>query len=363
MAENDRKAAESTRAPLQDVRTILVFACNLLGDSICRLPAIQAAKETYPGGRVYVVVAPTFREVFEGQAFIDEVWPLSRGGGGLSQALAWLKLIVRARRVRPDLVLDLYGSKRTALASRLSGARFRTGLFRDGRSGAYNLGQLIDPRSLHDGHIIQRVNEAVAPAGITARFAYCPLPVGDDQRAAALAVLAQLGIESGDRLVVLNPSARVAAKRWPTERFGKLAQSVAGRSRTRCVVVAAPGQSSITQEVVSFAAGGATALPEMALSELAAVLERADLLVTGDTGTLHMGAAMGTPCLILAGPTDPKLSAYPGGRQIVLFHRESCEEWKDGDQCGLYNTCQCRRCINAISVDEAAEAVQRLLRA
>ncbi|NIR02713.1 MAG: hypothetical protein GTN78_21350, partial [Gemmatimonadales bacterium] len=120
------------RVPLSNIRTILVFACNLLGDSICRLPAIKGARETYPGTRIFVIVDPRYREVFAGQPFIDEAWPLSRRGGVLAQAWEWSAALARARRSRPDLVLDLYGSKRTAVASRLVGARFRTGLYGDG---------------------------------------------------------------------------------------------------------------------------------------------------------------------------------------------------------------------------------------
>ena len=361
MAENSRKDRQGIRAPLRYVRRILVFACNLLGDSICRLPAIKAAKGTYPAAHLAVVAHPSYQMVFQGHSFIDEVWPLSRGGGRLSQALAWLKLIVRARRVRPDLVLDLYGSTRTAFASWVSGARYRTGLHRDGLSRWYNMGDRVDTDALHRGHIVERMNAAVAPAGIAARFAYCPLPISDAEREAARQLLQRSGPGDGGPIVLLNPSARVPAKQWPVERFAHLARVLAARPGDRCWVITAPGEQALTQRVVAGSQGAAAALPEMTIRTLAVVLQGADLLVTGDTGVLHLGAAMGTPAVVLAGPTDPLLFAAPKGRQVVLFHREACERWQSGEQCPVYNTCLDRRCIEAITVEEVADAAGGLL--
>jgi ADP-heptose:LPS heptosyltransferase len=350
------------RATLPDIRRILVFACNLLGDSICRLPAIEAAKNTYRGSHLTAVADPVYREVFEGQPFIDEVWPLSRRGSRLRQAREWLSLMRRARRARPDLVLDLYGSKRTAFASRVSGARYRTGLQRDGLSGWYNLADRVHADARHRGHIIERINAAVAPAGIAAPFAYRRLSICDDEQAAARDLLQAHGAGSRAPTVLLNPSARVPAKRWPAEQFARLAETLSGHHGAHCHVITAPGAQVLGERVASDSHGAATALPEMSIKELAAVMERADVLVTGDTGVLHVGSAMGTPSVVLAGPTDPRLFAHPNCRQVVLFHREACERWDRGEQCSAYNTCPDRRCIEAISVDEAAAAVQRVLR-
>ena len=351
----------SVRVPLWDVHTILIFACNLLGDSICRLPAIGGAKEMYPDSRILVVADPRYGDVFEGQAFIDEVWPLSRRGGPLSQAWEWLGVIARGRRARPDLVLDLYGSKRTALVSRLTGARFRAGLHGDGLSRWYNLGDLVDAPALQRGHIIERMNEAVAPAGIAARFAYRPLAVAEGDREAARAALDGLGIADGGDVIVLNPAARVEAKRWAAERFGQLASALSGSGGPRCAVITAPGQEACTDEAVSASGGAAVALPVLELKTLAALLARAAVLVTGDTGILHLGTSMGAASVVLAGPTDPQLFAYPSGRQAVLFNREACPEWGEAEQCPRYNTCRDRRCIDAIAVAEAAEAARGLL--
>jgi ADP-heptose:LPS heptosyltransferase len=349
------------RYPLPDIAAILVFACNLLGDSVCRLPAIRAAKDTYPRSRVCVVADPRYREVFIDQPFVDEVWLLARSGGPLAQGRAWASLLIAARRHRPDLALDLYGSKRTALLSRLSGARWRLGLYREGASRWYNLSPVLREPVSQQGHLIQRINRFVAPAGITAPLAYCPLAVNEADRAAAEAVLAARGVGARDQLVVFNPAARVAAKRWPPERFGALARRLRTQVRVACLVITGPDAPSLTETVVVTSQGAAAALPPLPLKHLAAILARASVLVTGDTGVFHVGMAMGAPAVVLAGPTDADLVALPDCSQVVLSHRDACSEWTTGTECPRGNTCRDGRCLRAITVEEALAGVVDLL--
>jgi ADP-heptose:LPS heptosyltransferase len=346
--------------PQWNVRATLVLACNLLGDSICRLPAIRATKTTYPDSHLCVVTDPRCREVFEDQTFIDEVWLLDRRGAAFAQARAWTNVAMRARRLRPDLVLDLYGSWRTALLSWLTGARFRTGSHREGSSRWYNLGHLIDRSGLQAGHIIERVNEIAAPAGIAPPATYVPLAVTESNREQAIDRLSSLGFEAGRPLILLNPGARVEAKRWRAERFAALPKA-ASETAAQWAVITAPGDESRSAEVAEAARGKTVALPALRLRELAALMERAAALVTGDTGILHLAGAMGLPSVVTAGPTSPELFAHPGVRQRVLFHREACDEWIEGEECVRYNTCSDRRCIDAVTVEEVAASLRELL--
>ncbi len=348
---------------LPGVSTILVFACNLLGDSICRLPAIRATSGAYPEGRVCVVCDSRYADVFAGHRFIERLQALDRRGGPLSQARAWASLTAWARRQRPDLVLDLYGSKRTALVAWLSGARWRLGLYRQGTSHWYNVREPADRPVPQEGHLIERMNRLSSLAGISAPFAYCPLPVDEETRAAANATLDDAGLGEGERLVLLNPAARVPAKRWPAERFAALARRLHEEDQANCAVVTSPDSPELTEAITRASQGTAVPLPALSLKELAALLERADVLVTGDTGVLHVGASMGAPTVILSGPTDPGFVAHRGLPQVVLHRRDACPEWELGPECPRANTCTDRRCIEAIAVEEALSGVRELLRA
>jgi ADP-heptose:LPS heptosyltransferase len=125
--------------------------------------------------------------------------------------------------------------------------------------------------------------------------------------------------------------------------------------------VTSPDGPALSEAVVAAAGGAAFALPPLPLKRLAAALERADVLVTGDTGLLHVGTAMGTPSVVLMGSAIPDTIAYPGRPQVLLFHREACGEWTEGVECRRGNTCQDRTCIEAITSEEARAGVAHLL--
>ncbi len=362
MKRSGARDEPETRPPLPEVGSILVFACNLLGDSVCRLPAIAAAKRTYPESRVAVVADPASRAVFEGQAFVAEVRAFARTGTAVAQARAWWRLIAWARRQRPDLVLDLYGSKRTAVATKLVGARWRAGLHRGWAARWYNLPAPSRGPVGSEGHMIQMVNQCVAPAGISAEFVYVPLAISEADRTAADGLIAERVHTGSASIIVLNPGARVEAKRWAPERFGRLARRVADAVGARPLVIRSPDEEGLADRVVQASGEAAVALPVLSLKKLAAVLARASVLVSGDTGVLHVGTAMGVPAVILAGPNHPSLVAYPRLPQVALYHRDACEEWQGGPVCAHHNTCRTRRCIDAITVAEAAAAVMELVR-
>lgn len=348
------------RTRLRDIKSILVFACNLLGDSICRLPAIKAARDTHPDASIVVVADPRYSQVFDGQPFISDVWCLDRRGSALTQAEAWLSVIVRARQLAPDLVLDLYGSARTALVSRLSGAKWRSGLHRAGRSKWYSL-KADCMQQGEQGHIIELVSSGVRPAGIEVPFSYVPISMTDDDRATAAKVLREAGCDP-EHMLVLNPSARLVAKRWPAGRFGELALRIAEENLGQCAVLRAPGEEGLADEVVRASGGTAISLPVLTVKELAAVLQVARAIITGHTGLLHVASAMGTSSVLLGGPTDPRLVAYPGCRQIGLFHRGVCQRWAEGDECPVHAECLDPQCMTAITKEEVVEAARVILR-
>jgi ADP-heptose:LPS heptosyltransferase len=234
------------------------------------------------------------------------------------------------------------------------------GSHRDGQSRWYNLGHLIDPAQLHDGHIIQRVNEIVAPAGIASTTSYVPIAVTDRDRERAISLLASSSFEGDKPLVLLNPGARVEAKRWRADRFAALPDATHDLD-AHWLVITPPGDDSLSGEVASRADGAVTRLPALAVRELAAVMEGATALVTGDTGVLHLANAMGLSSVVIAGPTSPDLFSHPQLSQRALFHRRACDEWAEGEQCARYNTCLDRRCIDAVTVEEVAASLRELL--
>jgi len=115
---------------------------------------------------------------------------------------------------------------------------------------------------------------------------------------------------------ILNPGAGWGAKRWPAERYGQVARAIAATG-VRSVLNYGPGEESLAQQAEAASEGAAVAM-ESSITELIALTRRARLFVGGDTGPMHLAAALNAPVVGIFGPTDPARNGPYGTRSIVL---------------------------------------------
>jgi lipopolysaccharide heptosyltransferase II len=309
------------------VRRILVIRLDLIGDVVLSLPAVRALHRAYPHAEIDFLAQPSSAPILTGQPHIARVltpdatfWRRPAALWRRANRKAALALLHQLRAPRYDLCVSISGDRASILA-RLSGARRRVGYARE----AYR-GLLSDPvpggRYAIQRHEVEYVRELARAAG--ARDAEADLPelcVLPEAAAAVAALLAEHRLDAvPSPLIALHAGARNGlAKRWPTAAWAALAGLLAARLGARVVLVGAPGDGEVADEIVRVAQvtvanlTGRTTLPE-----LAALLARCDLLVSGDSGPLHIACAVGTPVVGLYGPTDPEISGPLGRRAVVL---------------------------------------------
>jgi ADP-heptose:LPS heptosyltransferase len=154
---------------------------------------------------------------------------------------------------------------------------------------------------------------------------------------------------------VINPGAAWPNKRWPPDRFGALAAGIRDRFGLRSLVLWGPGEQPLADEVARVSGGASEAAPATSITDLFAIARRARVLISGDTGPLHIGGAVGTPLVALFGPTLAGRNGPWSAADIVISRTDSCS-------C-LYRR-RCRRnapCINDIHLAEVLDAVERRL--
>jgi heptosyltransferase-1 len=164
--------------------------------------------------------------------------------------------------------------------------------------------------------IEQNLAVASAVAGVALRAPSVELPhdVAAEQRIDQK--LAGIG-----EFAILNPGAGWGAKRWPAERYGRVARGLA-RDGIRSILNCGPGEEQLAHEAETASEG--TAKPvQCSISELIALTRRAKLFVGGDTGPLHLAAALRIPVVAIFGPTDPARNGPYGTRSVVLRNPES----------------------------------------
>jgi len=179
----------------------------------------------------------------------------------------------------------------------------------------------------------------------------------EEDRAWARERLQEKGFGEDSLLIGMNPGATYGlAKCWPPERFGDLGQRLQQKRNAVLLLFGKADEAAVTRGIVSRAGGpGVDFAGRTTLLQLAALLQRCRLLITNDTGTMHVSAAVGTPVVAVFGPTDP-VTTGPWGEGHVIVRKEM------GCSPCLKRTCpKDHSCMRDISVAELEEAVIRRL--
>ncbi|MBI3317936.1 MAG: lipopolysaccharide heptosyltransferase II [Candidatus Omnitrophica bacterium] len=335
-------------------KKILIVAVNWMGDLLFMTPAIRAIRRAHPESHIACLVAPRGVELLSGNPHLDAVIPLEERRG-LAGFLRWSPLIRRLKGERFDAAYLFHRSFTRTLIAWAAGIRHRIG-YRTWKRGWLLTHSADPPRkdSVHKAVWFLKMLEAdgIVPDGMGYDAGILR---EEEERAASL--LREWGILPEDQLVALHAGANWKLKRWPLAHFAALADALADRWGAKVLFVGDKGDLPLTREI----AGRMKSRPILAAGktsfrELGAVLKRANLLISNDSGPLHMGLAAGTPVVALFGPTDPKLTGPPqGSRGATLFGSIGCPVPCYQLRCPL------NLCMQQITVEEVLAAVQPFL--
>jgi lipopolysaccharide heptosyltransferase II len=327
-------------------RRILVVKLRAIGDVVLSTVVLKNLRLAYPEAHIAFLTEPPAVPVVSGNPDVDEVLAFDRGTEGGAA------LIRRVRAGRFDKVLDLFGNPRTALLTFLSGAPVRVGYRFRGRAYAYNV--LVEPRGdrVHN----TRFNlDALDAAGVPVRDLRLAFPLREADRRYAEEFLRGAGLE-GERLLGVNTGGGWYTKRWPAERFAALADRIGGAEGGTAVLLWGPGQKEEAEQVRAAMTRPSVLAPPTTLNQLGALLARLSLLVTNDSGPMHIAAAVGTPVLGIYGPTRPELQGPYGEGHVVVR--------KEGLGCLGCNLTACpvpgHPCMRSLGVEEVFSAYQLL---
>ncbi len=330
------------------LRSILVGGPNWLGDAVLALPTLANLRRSLPGARISLLVRPWLSDLFRSSSFIDEVLEVP----GWNQ-LRWAVTALRRRRF--ELALLLPNSFRTALIATLGGIPHRIGYVTDGRGPLLTVG--VRPStgtSMHQADYYLGLLRALR-WDAWERLARLPLPPGSGAEAEKL--LAASGVRPDALLIGINPGAAYGtAKRWPAERFAEAADLLADRLGTTALLFGSPAEAPLTRAIRERIRGPAIDLGgRTTLSAFTSLLGRCRLLLTNDTGAMHMAAALGLSCVALFGPTDPRRTGPLGPNHRVLRDPPACSPCR-------YRDCPIdHRCMRDLGVREVVAAAETLL--
>ncbi len=260
------------------------------------------------------VVEGRTAEILRGHRAIDKVICIPRG---------WYKTLSGIRAARqavaeyaPDVTIDLQGLTKSAALAWCSGAKTRVGFSGvEGREISTWLNNRKMPASAT--HVVDKNLELLTLLGVVPHEARFDLPLDLTIAAKMRSWTDEQHLQSG--YAVLNPGAGWASKRWPVERFSAVARGLMERSGLRSVVAWAPGEEKTwAEQIVAESLGAAILAPPTTLVELTVLCRDAKLFVSGDTGPLHLAAAVETPCVALFGASDAERNGPYGHQHRAL---------------------------------------------
>jgi len=295
-------------------RSIVVVKLTAIGDVLHGVPTAVALKRAFPAARIGWAVEGAAADVLAGHPAIDHLFRLPRRW--LKSPAAVLSLRRQLRAFAPDVALDLQGLLKSAVATWLSGAPCRIGhappVARERSWLAYT-----HPVRTTATHVVEKHCELLGALGVTAGRPAFDMPRWPVSRARVEQWLAERRLPAAP--VILNPGAGWRSKRWPVERFAATARGLADRHGMPVIVVwGGPEERAAAERIAAQAAGAALVAPPTTLQDLGELCRVARLFIAGDTGPLHLAAAVGTPCVGLFGPV-PAARNGPWGPQHVCI--------------------------------------------
>ena len=336
------------------MNNFLIVRLGALGDVVHAIPFAAALRNEFPHARIDWMVEPRYAALLELVTILDRRIPVDpRWFMSRTERPRLLRTLGELRRVQYDVAFDLQGLVKSAVLARSVRPRRVVGFPR--RHLRESLARLFYTDTPDPGaatHVIYKNLALLAAVGAQDRRVQFPLSI---PRSETVDTVQQRFAPNG--FVLINPGAAWPNKRWPPACFGAIAASMRQTYGLRSLVLWGPGEKDLAHQVADASAGAAEVAPPTSVAEIAGIARAARLMISGDTGPMHIAAAVGTPLVTLFGPTRPDRNG-PWALYDIALSRV--------DQCSCVYERQCRRdvpCITGIGVDEVLAAVERRLHA
>lgn len=340
------------------MKKILITRTDRMGDVVLSTPALKAVREHFPKSHIAVLVRPYTKECIEGNPYIDEIIIYDKYGKH-KKPLDSFKFAMDLKKKRFDLAIALHPTNRVHLTLFLAGIPERIG---------YNkkLGFLLTKRIPHEKqhgqkHELDYTLDVIKALGVDPVNKALHMPLKKETQEEMDKRLLEAGISKKDKIITIHPSSSCPSKKWPAERFSRVADRLIEEYNIKVVLIAGAGNKNdslivkrcMKHKAVDFS--GETSIPE-----LASLLKRSDLFISNDSGPVHVASAVGTPAIVIFGRKDKGLGPKrwgPTGKSDIILHKDAgCI------QCLAHNCAKEFLCLKMIKEDDVIKAVKACIK-
>ena len=335
---------------------MLLTRRSSMGDIVLTMPTLVALRRGFPDAYIAWMIDSRFRGIIEGHDCLDEVIsvPRYRHRTPLYFLCETIRSVQVLRERKFDMTVDTHGLLKSSALCLLSGAPLRIG-FDDERR---ELNWLCTNERAPGNSDIHAVDRYL----MMAEYLNCPtepiefhLPIAEASRDWAVRFVTENQPVPGQPLVGLNLGASRPHKRWPPHYFVPLAEMLYKEDGVVCVLIGSREERALSETVQQqMTVPVIDSVGHTTVAQLPALIERCDVVISADSGPMHVAVAAGTPVVALIGPTLPHLTGPYGDNNIVLWSQPECA-------CRNKAGCSDYHCMHEITVSSAHEAVRQLL--
>jgi heptosyltransferase II len=338
---------------------------NWVGDVVMALPALRELRRIFSDARITLVARPWVAGLFEGEGLADAVIQVHDAQGLTHTARNFVREARQMRRERFDVAVLLQNAFGAALLARVAGIKMISGYPTDSRSALLDFVVPFEPNHKTAHQVRYYLNIAAAleqkltgSSRVEMDTLRPQLHAGRDQRERACSILEESGIRADAApILTLCPGATNSrAKRWPAERFATIADQLSEQDGFRTIIVGTAGDVEVAEEVARRMRSPAAVLAgKTNIADLKAVLACTSVVVSNDTGTAHVSAALGIPTVVVFGPTEHVSTRPLSDVATVVRHEVECSP------CMLRDCPIDHRCMTRVEVDDVYSAARDLL--
>ena len=339
---------------MQQFKKILLIRTDRFGELLLNTPAIHATRETFPQSRITLVVCDYSKEAVSGNPDIDKLIVFNAKG-----ILEKVKFIFMLKKEKFDLAVMLSPSKFFNIATFLAGIKKRVGY--DRKWGFLLTDKIKDEKFKGQKHEVEYNLDLVRHIGANTDTKDLVFVFDKEDEIFVKNLLASFGISPNNSIVGIHPASSNPAKMWPAEYFIQLIDMLKSKPDITICLVGTPEYGKLIEKIIEKTAQKPVNLcGKFTLKQLGAFLKRCSLLISNDSGPVHLAAAVGTPVIAIFGRNIKGVSPKrwgPWGKNHVIFHKDpGCNPCLDRN-CP-YNF----KCLTDITPQQVYQAAERIFR-
>lgn len=336
---------------------ILIVRTDRIGDVLLSTPVIKALRENYPKSYIAMLVSPYTKDIVVGNPFLDEVLIYDKDTLHKS-FFSSVKFALELRKKKFALAVILHPTNRVHLITWLAAIPVRLGF--DRKLGFLLTMSLPDEKHLGLMHEADYGLELLKEISIEVKDKTLFMPVKKDAVEWANDFFSGKNIDRNRPVICIHPGASCISKKWPVLNFARLIDRLAGEFKAQIIIFAGEQDKEIARQAYELSQNKPLCVLEgIPLPRIAALLKESSLLISNDSGPVHISVAVGTPVISIFGRNQAGLSPRrwgPLGKKDIVLHKNvGCVV------CQAHNCQKSFECLKAVQVEDVLDAVRKIL--